>query len=120
MLNVNEQLATRVRYSDVIPERTLETLLAYVEQGLRPGSFTYAALCNNFYEAASRADAYNGNRLREIAAFIHNELPSVCHGDKETVEAWLDDTDGVRTNFLSSDYYAKVKEANERQKTQPV
>jgi hypothetical protein len=99
-----------MRYVDVIPDSTLETLLAYVEQGLRPGSFTYAVLCNNFYEATSRADAHNGNRLKEIAAFVHNELPCICHGDAETVEAWLNDAGGVRTNFLNSDYYAEIKE----------
>ncbi len=115
MLNANEKLCSGVRYVDVIPTSTLETLLSYVQHGLRPGSFTYAVLCNNLYQAASRADALNGNRLREIAAFVHNELPCSCHGSVEVVEAWLDDVDGIRTNFLSSTYYAGIKEANEQQ-----
>lgn len=66
-----------------------EALDRYGRTGEPTGSFVRACLENNFTEAACRADASNVLCLDEIAKYIHNELPSRCHGSREIVAAWI-------------------------------
>lgn len=83
-----------------IPARMLAALDRYVNQGIRPGSFLTAILANDFTEACMRADDENLRNLPAYAAYLYNELPSACHGSYPKVDAWVDNTDGVRTSSV--------------------
>ena len=72
-----------------IPAELLESLARYVDHGIPTGQFLRACLENDFLNAVCRADESNRPHLRAIAQFIHNELPSDCHGSPEAVRAWL-------------------------------
>lgn len=72
-----------------IPPHTKEALDRYAKDKIPTGSFLYAVLTNNLFEAVRRADIYNIGGLPVIVSYIYNELPSACRGSKEIVERWL-------------------------------
>jgi len=74
-----------------IPKHTYEALKKYVEQKIPTGGFLFAILTNNLFEAASKADIKNTNKLFDICNFIYNEIPSDCWGTKDKVENWIID-----------------------------
>lgn len=61
----------------------------YVEQGQPTGDFLCSVLSNDLSEAVCRADPENLLLLRDICIFVHNELPSQCHGSRDIVRAWI-------------------------------
>jgi len=61
----------------------------YVEDKCPTGDFLRAVLSNNLMEAMGRADKDNRRDLFAICSYIHNEIPSVCHGSPEIVKKWL-------------------------------
>lgn len=71
-----------------IPDNMRPALLAWVNDGIRPGSFLTAVLENNLMEAVGRADSKNALHLKDYAAFIYNAVPSGCHGSAQKVDAW--------------------------------
>lgn len=73
----------------LIPEHMREGLLRYVEQGIAPGSFLEAVLCNNLKEAVSSADHINIKCLPDWITFLHNYVPASCWGSIENYEAWV-------------------------------
>lgn len=73
----------------VIPELTRGALTRYVEKRIATGSFLYAVLTNNLFDAIAQADESNVNALRAIVRYIYNELPGGCWGSVETVNEWL-------------------------------
>lgn len=73
----------------LIPEHMREGVIGYVMRGWEPGSFLYAALANDFMDAAARADDQNLAALGRWARFIYNFTPSRCHGSPEAVDAWI-------------------------------
>jgi hypothetical protein len=52
------------------------------------GSFLRAVLQHDLMGAARHADVHNRTRLADWAFYLHNELPSPCHGSAEVLEAW--------------------------------
>ncbi len=77
-----------VDYSKVPVAYMKKGIEAWVEHGIRPGSFLTAALENNFVWAALKADAQNSLLLREWALFIFNELPGDAWGSPEKLKLW--------------------------------
>jgi len=73
-----------------IPPHMHKGVKLYVEKKVPPGSFLRAVLENDFYEAVVKADQINLCYFREWAKFLYRELPSICWGSKEKVQAWLD------------------------------
>jgi len=69
---------------------TIDGLRRYADDGIPPGGFLMAVLENNLMEAFGRADEQNTLDMVEIAAYVYNEIPSVCHGSPERVTAWLE------------------------------
>jgi hypothetical protein len=76
-------------YYGEVQGHILQSLDDYAEKGWEPGGFLVACLCNDLMGAVARADDRNVRVLRDIALYIHNELPSPCHGSPEHVAAWL-------------------------------
>lgn len=73
----------------LIPPHMHEGIKNYVLRRIRTGNFLYAVLSNNFQESFARADYENQRAMFGWAQFIHNHVPSACHGSPEAVEAWL-------------------------------
>ena len=72
-----------------IPENTIYTICLYVNEGIPTGSFCEAVLINDFLGAFSRADEYNTQAMRHIAALVYNDIPSNCHGSKYIYNNWI-------------------------------
>ncbi len=76
-----------------IPQNTKEGLDRYVNDRIPTGSFLYAVLTNDLFEATGRADNNNKGALFQICQYIYNELPSGCWGSPEIVKEWLREKD---------------------------
>jgi len=73
-----------------IPKHMQDGVRLYIEQGIPPGSFLYAVLCNEFAEAIIRADPTNYRELHTWAFFLENEIPRMSWGSKEKVNKWIE------------------------------
>ena len=66
-----------------------DALQRYVIDGIPPGDFMFAVVCNDFMAAAATADSFNQHHLHEWARVIYNDVPSQCQGSTERVTAWI-------------------------------
>lgn len=73
----------------MIPERTLNSLVLYVEHGTSIGDFLYAVLSNDLVESVNCADTENAQVLSDIVRFVYNEIPSAAWGNPNKVNAWM-------------------------------
>lgn len=71
-----------------IPEHMREGLRRWVYDGIMPGSFMRAVLCNDLRKAFGYADEINQLRLFDIVRFLHNIAPSMCWGSLERMNSW--------------------------------
>jgi len=62
----------------------------YLEEGIPPGSFLTAVICNNFYQAVSSADDQNRKLLDQWANFFYNHVQANAWGSPEIMKDWLD------------------------------
>ena len=77
-----------IRY-DLIPVHHMAGgMQRYIEHGICPGHFLTALLCNDFMEAATRADDTNGRHFFEWAVWLHNYAPPACYGSEARFTAW--------------------------------
>jgi hypothetical protein len=77
-----------VDYSS-LPEHMQDGTRLYVEEGIEPGGFTLAVLCNELVEAFGRADQINIAAMFDWADWLFNEAPMGCWGSASKVEAWI-------------------------------
>jgi len=75
----------------VIPERMMEGLRLYIEEGVKPGRFLSAVLENDLSAAISTADDENLANVAAYCAYLYWEAPSSCHGSAGTVRQWIKD-----------------------------
>lgn len=68
----------------------LEGINAYVHQHCPPGGFLRVVLENDLQGAYTRADEENLAGLREIVQYLYWEVPHLCWGSPQKVEAWLE------------------------------
>ncbi len=73
---------------NLIPAHMHDAVVNYVMNGISGGSFLDAVLCNDFLNAAGRADAENTRALKNWAIFIYQFTPAFCHGSPEHVNEW--------------------------------
>jgi len=73
-----------------VPEHMQADARAYVEEGKPPGGFLMAVLCNDLMGAFSRADGTNEAHMKEWTMWLFNDAPSICWGDEETVNEWIE------------------------------
>lgn len=73
-----------------IPERMMGGITRYIEQGVPPGDFLTAIICNDLYEAVGRADDENIANIPAYVGYFYNNAPSQCWGSVEKFNAWMD------------------------------
>ena len=73
---------------DEIPEHILEAIKRYVVQGIRPGHFLSAVICNNLKGACCHADSNSQRNLCLIVRYFYNMVPGCCWGSEARFEAW--------------------------------
>ena len=69
---------------------TKEGLDLYRKMGCPPGGFLRAVLSNDLGGVFRSGDEDNLADLFEIMKYVHWNLPAICHGSPEKVEAWLE------------------------------
>lgn len=72
-----------------IPKRMEGSIIRYIEDGINPGRFLTAVICNDLLEAVSRADNENLANLPAYVDFFYNQAPRLCWGSKEKMERWI-------------------------------
>jgi hypothetical protein len=75
-----------------IPERMMGGIERYINQGIKPGSFLTAVICNDLKGAVMRADDENLPNLVAFVAYFYNEAPAPCWGSPEAMKAWMEKT----------------------------
>lgn len=71
-----------------IPERMMPGIRLYIDQGIIPGSFLQAVICNDLREAVGCADDENLANLPAFVQYFYNEAPGTCWGSADTMMAW--------------------------------
>lgn len=72
-----------------IPEHMQQALRRYVLEGIAPGDFLTAVICNDLRNAVNRADAHNYPLLRTYVLWLHNVPPGSCWGSPANMEEWM-------------------------------
>ena len=73
-----------------LPDHMQDGARLYVEDGIEPGDFMFAVLCNDLIGAFGRADSINANSMRDWANWMFNEAPMGCWGSAAKVGLWVD------------------------------
>ena len=71
-----------------IPDRMQDAITRYVENGINPGSFLTAVICNDLQAACAKADNENIHIIPAYVAYFYNEAPSDCCGSFEKMKSW--------------------------------
>ena len=78
----------KINYT-TLPHRMQGAMQRWVENGILPGDFPTAVLCNDFMGAFGKADITNLAQMEAYARFLYNEAPQGCYGSPETVKEWI-------------------------------
>ena len=73
----------------LLPERMHGGARRYIENGIPPGDFLTAVICNDLREACGRADDENRRLLFEYVKFFYCHAPRDCWGSPESYKAWV-------------------------------
>lgn len=68
-----------------------EAIDRYTKFGLQPGGFIEAVLGNDLMSTFSRADENNLADLKEIVAYIREDVPIGARGTIQKVSQWIKD-----------------------------
>ena len=71
-----------------IPERMMDGIKLWIEQGIYPGGFLTSVIENNLSEAVGAADDENMRNIPAFVAYFYNEAPSQCWGSREKAVKW--------------------------------
>lgn len=63
-------------------------LYRYASQGVIPGKFLNAVICNDLQGAIGHADDTNLANLPAYTAFFYNEMPTGCWGSEKKMIEW--------------------------------
>jgi hypothetical protein len=72
-----------------IPERMQNALRRYVLEGVPPGHFLTAVICNDLKGAVGAADDTNLELLQTYVRWFYNIAPAPCWGSKEKMDVWM-------------------------------
>ena len=74
---------------DELPAHMRQGTKNYIENGVLPGSFLQAVICNDLFGAIRKADDINIQRLEDWLLFFYSDAPDGCYGSKEKMIAWI-------------------------------
>lgn len=100
------------RYRNMeIPDHMVEAVLRYRDEGILPEDFLQAVLRNDLKESCGRADDYNFQIIPAYAALCYNELPILCWGDQQRIDAWVKGHADKRVERAKAEQLAQKKGA---------
>jgi len=71
-----------------IPDYMIGGIDRYVNEGIIPGGFLSAVICNDLKETFGQADDINFHNVPAYVNYFYNYAPSACWGSKEKMFAW--------------------------------
>lgn len=74
----------------LIPDYMVGSLRRYIENGIEPGHFLTAILCNDLKKTFTAADSVNARRVRDYVDFLYNYAPSDCWGSPQKYDKWIE------------------------------
>ena len=81
---------------DLVPVAHMaDGMRRYIENGIMPGGFLTAILCNDLMGAARKGDVANCRCLSDWATWLYNYAPPTCFGSEERVAAWTSEAIGM-------------------------
>lgn len=78
----------QIDYDSFPNQAMVPGLKLYFEQGILPGSFLQAVICNDLRGACSQADAINQQYLFRIVSWFYMEAPARSWGSPEHIFEW--------------------------------
>ena len=72
----------------ILPEHCRDGMKLYIEDGIFPGNFLQAVICNDLVRSFSTADHINTFRLKDYARFLYWEIPTEAWGSMEKMNNW--------------------------------
>jgi len=72
-----------------IRPQMIAAIRRYVDEGLYPGGFLTAVICNDLNGAINRADDENLHNLPAFVAYFYNQTPIGCWGSQENMRVWM-------------------------------
>jgi len=82
-----------------VPMHTAQALEDYLFRGYQPGKFLTSVLCNDLCGAVWSSDHVNREAIVDIVKFLGHGIPSAAWGHQLAVGRWLEDIDGIRTEY---------------------
>lgn len=73
-----------------LPKHMQGTVRRYIEDGILPGSFLTAVICNKLQESFTYADETNIEKMFDIVGFFCDEAPFGCWGSKKDMTHWIE------------------------------
>lgn len=77
-----------------VPEHLHEGICAYIVDGVTPGGFFNAVVCNDLRGAFERGDLRSVHCLQAIITFMHTQAPASCWGSVERMVTWQRERQG--------------------------
>ncbi len=71
-----------------IPPRMMGGIERYIIEGIIPGQFLQAVICNDMKEAFGRADDENFHLMPAYVNYFYNEAPAPCWGSRKDMDTW--------------------------------
>ena len=76
-------------YFNLAPVYVKNQAKAYIENGVLPGPFLQAIICNKLKEAFEEADRINISDIFGCVCFFRNEAPPACWGSEFRMANWI-------------------------------
>lgn len=84
-----EYIVSRIEAgAHLIPHHMVGAIKRYLLQGIPPGSFLTAVLCNDLREAFARADDENSACMHGWVKFLYNYAPTGSWGSPDAFREW--------------------------------
>lgn len=71
-----------------ISDKMMNAIDRYLNNGIVPGDFLQAVICNDLFSAVGRADEENCRNLPAFVAYFYNEAPLESYGSREKLLEW--------------------------------
>ena len=72
-----------------ITDYVMGAILRYIDDGIEPGSFMSAVICNDLKHAVAYADHWNIKNIPAYVSWFYNFAPQDCWGSYKEMETWI-------------------------------